>query len=53
MVMKYILEGICALLSIVALGHAMQKGSTRFDKIAFSVISFAYILMCMHLMGVL
>lgn len=51
--MYVIIQLICFLLAVICIGQAVKNGSTKFDKISFSIFSLLFVLLTVFIEGVL
>lgn len=46
MLMKILMQVTSIILAMVCMGQAIKPGATKFDKVMYTVVSFAYVILC-------
>ena len=50
--MVIFMQIVCVILAMVAMGQSLKTNATKFDKVAYIVTSFLYLIFCYALQGV-
>lgn len=52
MIMTFLMQVVALIMSMACTGQAFKANATKFDKIAFPIIGFAFLLCCVAIQGV-
>lgn len=52
MLMKVLMQIVALIMSMACTGQAFKANATKFDKIAFPIIGFAFLICCAAIQGV-